>query len=40
MSNEDYAANFDDFLNNVEEGQPWFFWYGAREPHRRYEYGS
>ncbi len=40
MSNEDYAANFDEFLNTVEEGKPWFFWYGAREPHRRYEYGS
>jgi len=40
MSNEDYAANFDDFLNGVEEGKPWFFWYGAREPHRRYEYGA
>lgn len=40
MSGEDYASNFDDFLNNVEEGQPWLFWYGAREPHRRYEYQS
>ncbi|MEX2428810.1 MAG: sulfatase [Bacteroidales bacterium] len=40
MSNEDYAANFEAFLETVEEGQPWFFWYGAREPHRRYEYGS
>ena len=40
MSNEDYTANFDEFLNKSEEGKPWFFWYGAREPHRRYEYGS
>lgn len=40
MSNEDYASNFNAFLDSVEEGQPWFFWYGAREPHRRYEYGS
>ena len=40
MSNEDYAANFEAFLNSKEEGKPWFFWYGAREPHRRYEYGS
>ena len=40
MSNEDYAANFDTFLDSVGEGQNWFFWYGAREPHRRYEYGS
>jgi len=39
MSNEDYAANFEDFLDAAGE-QEWFFWYGAREPHRRYEYGS
>jgi len=39
ISNEDYAANFEDFLDMSGE-QPWFFWYGAREPHRRYEYGS
>jgi len=40
MSGEDYASNFDDFLNSIDEGKPWLFWYGAREPHRRYEYGS
>jgi len=39
MSNEDYAANFEDFLDSASE-KPWFFWYGAREPHRSYEYGS
>lgn len=36
----DYAANFSDFLNAVPGNQPWFFWYGALEPHRGYEYGS
>ena len=40
MSNEDYAANFDAFLDRTEKNQSWFFWYGAREPHRVYEYGS
>lgn len=40
MSNEDYAANFEAFLESVEVDQPWFFWFGAREPHRRYEYGA
>lgn len=40
MSTEDYASNFDQFLNDGEEDKPWFFWYGAREPHREYEYGS
>jgi arylsulfatase A-like enzyme len=36
----DYAANFADFLDSVPAGQPWFFWYGCREPHRPYEFGS
>ncbi len=41
MSKNDYAANFADFLDdNAHESKPWFFWFGATEPHRRYEYGS
>jgi len=36
----DYAANFADFLDAAPKGQPWSFWYGGREPHRRFEYGS
>ena len=36
----DYAANFEKFLNAVPAGRPWSFWYGAHEPHRQYEYGS
>lgn len=40
MSGNDYAANFADFLDAAPKGQPWSFWYGAHEPHRRYEYGS
>ncbi len=40
ISNNDYAANFDDFLNSASKGQPWCFWYGAIEPHRGYEFGS
>jgi len=40
MSNKDYAANFEVFLDEQEEGKPWFFWYGSHEPHRRYEYGT
>jgi arylsulfatase A-like enzyme len=39
MSNEDYAANFDVFLEEAEN-KPWFFWYGSREPHRPYEFSS
>ncbi len=34
--NSDYAANFDQFMGEREEGQPFFFWYGAKEPHLAY----
>ncbi len=40
ISNNDYAGNFADFLDAAPKDQPWFFWYGALEPHRSYEYGS
>ncbi|MEY3479794.1 MAG: hypothetical protein RIQ71_569 [Verrucomicrobiota bacterium] len=36
----DYAGNFNDFLDAAPKDQPWSFWYGGREPHRGYEYGS
>lgn len=40
ISNNNYAANFADFLADAEsERKPWCFWYGATEPHRGYEYG-
>lgn len=38
ISNTDYSANFRDFLDAAPEGAPWCFWYGAKEPHRAYEY--
>jgi N-sulfoglucosamine sulfohydrolase len=38
ISNNDYAANFSDFLESRPEDKPFCFWYGGREPHRRYEY--
>lgn len=41
ISNNDYAANFADFLAEADEsGKPWCFWYGSTEPHRAYEYGA
>ncbi|HBV63778.1 MAG TPA: heparan N-sulfatase [Rhodopirellula sp.] len=40
ISSNDYAANFRDFLDAVPNEQPFCFWYGATEPHRRYEYMS
>ena len=38
ISNNDYTANFEDFLNNKPEGKPFCFWYGSTEPHRAYEF--
>ena len=38
MSSEDYAGNFEQFLDQKEKGKPWIFWCGTREPHRPYEY--
>ena len=40
MSGRDYAANFEDFLDQVDEGQPFCFWLGTHEPHRGYEQGA
>lgn len=36
----DYAANFERFIAERPADQPFCFWYGAKEPHRGYEYGS
>ena len=40
ISKNDYAANFNDFLDAADKDQPWCFWYGSTEPHRGYEYGT
>ncbi|MCP3930764.1 MAG: sulfatase [Bacteroidetes bacterium] len=40
ISNNNYAENFRSFLEEKEDKQPFFFWYGATEPHRRYEFQS
>lgn len=39
IRNTDYAANFSDFLKQSPKDRPFFFWYGASEPHRVYEKG-
>lgn len=39
ISNNDYAANFKDFLKATPTDQSWCFWYGTTEPHRGYQYG-
>lgn len=35
-----YFANFKYFMENVRKNKPFFFWYGAKEPHRSYEQDS
>lgn len=40
VSNNDYVANFTDFLDENIKELSWCFWFGAKEPHREYEYGS
>jgi len=40
ISATDYARNFEAFLEEKSEGEPFCFWYGGHEPHRFYEFGS
>lgn len=40
ISNKDYAGNFEDFLNDKPDDEPFCFWYGGHEPHRGYEFSS
>jgi uncharacterized sulfatase len=40
ISNLNYFENFKYFIENVRGDQPFFFWYGANEPHRDYEKDS
>ena len=40
ISKKDYSANFADFLEACPADAPFCFWFGAHEPHRRFEEGS
>ncbi len=40
ISKRDYFENFKYFMENVRGDKPFFFWYGAYEPHRAYEKDS
>jgi uncharacterized sulfatase len=40
IATTNYTANFKYFIKNRKDNQPFFFWYGATEPHRKYEKGS
>ena len=39
VANNNYAENFKAFLSQKEDNKPFFFWYGAKEPHRSYLQG-
>lgn len=39
MSPVDYAANFDAFLQQRPSEAPFVFWFGAHEPHRKFDTG-
>lgn len=40
ISKTDYFENFKYFMNTKGKDKPFFFWFGAHEPHRAYEKGS
>lgn len=40
INNSNYFENFKVFLSEREENQPFFFWYGCKEPHRTFEKDS
>jgi len=40
IGGNNYFANFRDFMQKRQPGQPFYFWYGATEPHRAYEKDS
>ncbi len=40
IGDNDYAANFDDFLAARPDNTPFSFWYGCKEPHRSYKSGA
>jgi N-sulfoglucosamine sulfohydrolase len=40
ISTIDYAENFEEFLRQKDQEQPFCFWYGGLEPHRDYNFGE
>lgn len=40
INKTDYFANFRYFIDHHNANKPFFFWFGAREPHRSYEKDS
>jgi len=39
LNDQDYTANFRQFLADRPDDAPFFFWFGCKEPHRVYEDG-
>ncbi len=39
ISSNDYATNFQQFLEERDSDQPFCFWFGGHEPHRTYQRG-
>lgn len=40
ISKQDYASNFEAYLNKRDTGKPFCFWFGTHEAHRKYEKDS
>ncbi|MEM7396619.1 MAG: sulfatase-like hydrolase/transferase, partial [Verrucomicrobiota bacterium] len=40
MSNNDYAANFEDFFKQRDPEKPFMFWLGTSEPHQSFHVGG
>ncbi len=40
IDDNDYARNFEDFLSKKPIDEPFCFWFGSHEPHRKYEFKS
>lgn len=40
ISKTNYYSNFEHFISNRDASKPFFFWFGAKEPHRAFEKGS
>ena len=40
ISSNDYARNFEAFLDAWSGDKPFVFWYGSLEPHRAYDFGA
>ncbi len=40
IDKRDYTSNFEDFLEAKPDDTPFFFWFGATEPHREYPFNA